>query len=92
MSGLTFFCSSPDDLTGELSEFASFLVLRLEVLAGADCWAFNGCFLTSPLLVLGGAAGREEGVGVFPPVLFICFFLRADDDLSSLSLELRSLA
>ena len=87
MSGLTFFCSSPDDLEGELSEFASFLVLRLEVLAGADCCGFNGCFL-----VLGGAPGRqEEPGGLFPPVLFTCFFLRADDDLSSLSLELRSL-
>ena len=88
MSGLTFFCSSPDDLPGELSEFASLLVLRLEVLAGADCCDFNGCFLEP-----GGAAGREEPAGLFPPVLFICFFLRADDDdLSSLSLELRSLA
>ena len=86
MSGCTFFCSCPDDLTCELSAFASFLVLRLEVLAGADCWGFNGCFLTSPLL-LGGAAGREEGAGLFPPVLFLGFFLRADDDFSSLSLE-----
>ena len=91
MSGLSFFCCVPDDLfvwAGGL--LSALLFLTLELRAGAECWAFKGCFLEPPEGGPGLGPDLDRGA-VFPAGLFICFFFRPAGDLSSPGETLRSL-